>query len=115
MSGEAVTEARTDEILLTDLLRDYAPGSHSPPWSWEDEARDLLSMPCLCPSEPPGPWIECDTPGHYQLMLEEHLRRAGRVDQPICLGDDGRVWDGHHRVVAAIRLGFDRLPIEASR
>lgn len=99
-------------ISLSRLLVEFRPGSHGPDWTWEDETADLLSHPCLCPSTPPNVVVECGTPGHYQLMLEDHLRERGRVEQPICLGVDGRVWDGHHRVVAAIRLGFDRLPVE---
>jgi hypothetical protein len=105
-------------IALADLLRGFSPGSHGEGWTWDDEAADLLSADCYCTSAPEGytgvvvVGDPCGTPGHYQLRLEEHLREVGRIEQPICLGDDGRVWDGHHRVVAAVRLGFDRLPVE---
>ena len=100
-------------IQLADLLARYSPGSHGDGWTWDDEIADLLSAPCMCPSEPPDKIVECDTPGHYQLMLEDQLRSDGRVYEPIMLGSDGRIWDGHHRIVAAVRLGFDRLPVDS--
>lgn len=79
------------------------PGSRGPSWTWDDEQRDIDSRVCLC----------CDQPGHYQAALEAHLRAVGRIEQGICLGNDGRVWDGHHRIVAARRLGFSDVPLEA--
>lgn len=87
-------------IGLDELLALWMPGSHDQPWSWDDEERDILARVCLC----------CGEPGHYQRQLEDHFRRVGRIDQGICLGTDGRVWDGHHRIIAARRLGYDRLP-----
>lgn len=86
-------------MLLADLVRDYTPGDE---WSWDEEERDILSHVCVC----------CGQPGHYQLALEDHLRAAGQIDQGVCLGSDGRIWDGHHRIVAARRLGFAHIPIE---
>lgn len=49
--------------------------------------------------------------GHYQRMLEEHIRGHG-ITGGICLGTDGRVWDGNHRVVAARRLDIEFIPVE---
>lgn len=91
----------TNDMALSDLLRTYVPGSYDQPWSWDDEERDILERICLC----------CNEPGHYQLQLEAHLREHG-LNQGVCLGDDGRVWDGHHRIVAARRLGIDVIPLE---
>lgn len=100
-----------ERIPLETLLRFYRPGSDD--WSWDDEERDLLTKPCLCPTVAGDPqWTACGQPGHYQLMLEEYLRSVGRVEQGVCLGNDGRVWDGHHRIVAARRLGFPDIPLE---
>lgn len=91
-------------VIPTDVLTArWAPGSYAPPWTWADEEHDIITRICLC----------CERPGHYQAELERHLTAVGRIDQPVCLGTDGRVWDGHHRIVAARRLGFDRIPIEA--
>lgn len=108
----------TASIALADLVARYRPGSHGDGWTWDDEAADLLTAPCYCTSAPVQSDTvvvvgdPCPTPGHYQMRLEEHLRRRGRIEQPICLGTDGRIWDGHHRIVAAIRLGFTSLPVE---
>lgn len=92
--------ATLERVPLAVILNQYHPGSRD--WTWDDEERDLLTHPCWC----------CEEPGHYQIRLEEHLRTVGRVEQGICLGNDGRIWDGHHRIVAARRLGFPDIPIE---
>lgn len=89
------------EVALADVLRDYVPGSFDQPWSWDDEQRWLDEFVSCC-----------DVPGHYQAALERHLASVGRIEQPVCLGDDGRVWDGHHRIVAARRLGFATIRVE---
>ena len=39
------------------------------------------------------------------------INRCG-ITTPILLGDDGRVWDGHHRLAAAQMLGLESVPIE---
>ena len=31
----------------------------------------------------------------------------------VCLGDDGFVWDGHHRIIAAKHLGIPVVPLES--
>lgn len=92
-------------LPLEEIMRDYRPGSCNPTdyeWTWEVEAADLLAAICFC----------CGQPGHYQLQMEDHFRKVGRIDQPILLGGDLRIWDGHHRIVAAKRLGFTHLNIE---
>lgn len=95
------------------ILKNYVPGSHD--WTWDEEELDLLTFDCVCATGTPGttPWANCDTPGHYQLNLETYLKAQGRVEQPILLGSDGRIWDGHHRLVAARRLGFEIIPVES--
>ena len=101
---------------LAAILRDYVPGSKDQPWTWDDEEQDLHSHPC--PTErarAQGVDVEpCDDgqPGCYQRRLEAFLAAEGRITQPVCLGPDGRVWDGHHRIVAAKRLGFADVPVE---
>lgn len=98
-------------ISLDELLSTYCPGSND--WTWDDEAAYLLSFGCGCHNAPDyaGP-TPCPIAGHYQLNLEAHLRTVGRITQGVCLGNDGRIWDGHHRIVAARRLGFTEIPIE---
>lgn len=34
------------------------------------------------------------------------------IQKPIVLGTDGRVWDGHHRLAVACRLGLREVPVE---
>lgn len=92
-------------MKLADLLASCRPGSaDGRTWTWDDEERDILDRECLC----------CGEPGHYQRQLEAHLAEHGFTDLTggVCLGTDGRVWDGHHRIVAARRLGIDEVPIE---
>lgn len=98
-----------EEVRLDTILINYRPGSHPPPWDWDDEERDLFHRTCCCCSH------LCDSPsigpeGHYQRQLEEHIVERG-VPGYVLLGDDGRVWDGHHRVVAARRLGIDAIHV----
>jgi hypothetical protein len=88
-------------VSLDEVLREYRPGSYDPPWSWDDEEENLLSRICVC----------CGKPGHYQLMLEAYIRENG-VPGAICLGTDGRVWDGHHRIIAAKRLDIGIIGVE---
>lgn len=83
---------------LTDLLTQYQPGSGL---SWDEEEAALRSRICLC----------CSQPGHYQEQVEAFIAEEG-LDQGVCLGDDGRLRDGHHRVMAARRLGIERIPLE---
>lgn len=103
-------------VPLDRVLTEWRPGSQGDDWTWDQEEQDLLTAPCWCTVHPadfnPLTSTPCGTPGHYQLMLEAHLRARGQVEQGIYLGPDRRVWDGHHRIVAARRLGFPDLPIE---
>lgn len=73
------------------------------PWTWEDEDRNIRSRQCLC----------CGRPGHYQETLEAHMAEHGTEGLAIVVDEDGYLGDGHHRVVAARRLGIDRLPVES--
>lgn len=94
--------ART--LPLDEVLARWRPGSYDPPWDWDDEERDLLERPCTTPGCPDP------APGCYQRKLERHIAARGPV-QGVLLGDDGRVWDGHHHLVAARRLGLTRIAL----
>lgn len=104
--------------MVSELVASYRPGSHDPPWSWDDEAIDLLGHPCptLAAAAAGVEVARCTDGGHpagcYQRALERHLAEVGEVIQPVCLGPDGRVWDGHHRIVGALRLGIAVVPVE---
>lgn len=77
-------------VRLDHLLGVYRVGSSD--WSWQDEY-DIL--------------YESD----YQRQLTDQIRENG-ITEPIMLGNDGRVWDGHHRVCAAMHIGIDSIPVE---
>ena len=46
-------------------------------------------------------------------MLTTSIQETG-IRLPILIGSDGRVWDGHHRLAAAHRLGMAEVPIQWS-
>lgn len=99
MSRELTEQARS--IALADLLATVPPGWHTEPWSWEDEERDIRARLCLC----------CGQPGHHQELVEKRVATNG-LTEGVCIGNDGRLHDGHHRVVAAIVLGIEQIPLE---
>jgi len=86
------------DIAVADLRPSRAKDL---PWTWADEDRNTRTRQCLC----------CGRPGHYQETLEAHIAAHGVAGLGI-LVKDGYVEDGHHRVVAALRLGIAILPIE---
>lgn len=45
------------------------------------------------------------------LDLLESVAREG-IREPILLGDDGRVWDGHHRLAVACALRIQYVPVK---
>lgn len=85
-----------ESVALDYLLEHYRPHTGT----WDDTKREILERECMC----------CGEPGHYQRQLEACLAEHG-LDQGVCLGPD-QVWDGHHRIIAARRLGITRIPLE---
>lgn len=48
-------------------------------------------------------------------MLATSIQETG-IQTPILLGNDGRIWDGHHRLCVANMLGLEKVPVQyASR
>lgn len=80
----------TREVRLDHLLGVYAVGSGD--WSWQVEYDELIGQP-----------------GTQKLLAR--IRNEG-IREPVLLGTDGRVWDGHHRIVIAMHLGLDSVPVE---
>lgn len=78
------------------LMAGWRPGSHGDDWTWDDERRDLY-----------------ESAGHRSrtLAVEASILAEG-VREPVLLGSDGRVWDGHHRVVIAFVNDIVVLPVE---
>lgn len=87
---------------LDQVLADFRPISHPPPWSWDDEDRDIRARPCAC----------CGVPGHHQEKLETYFAKNG-LREGVVLAEDGWVLDGHHRIVAARHLGLQLVPLES--
>jgi len=91
-------ETMRGSMAAADLLANYTPASGQ---TWDEEERHILSRECLC----------CGRVGHHQQKLEAFLAENG-LDQGVYLGE-GKVKDGHHRVIAAHRLGIERIPLES--
>ena len=90
-----------NDIDVSDVLPTKAKDL---PWTWADEDRNIRTRQCLC----------CGRPGHYQEMLETHIAEHGVKGLAIVVDEGGYLGDGHHRIVAAIRLGIVKLPVETS-
>jgi hypothetical protein len=79
---------------LRRLLAEVRCGSGD--WSWEQEWF----------------WIDSDDDhAEEYAKLEEEIRRDG-IRTPVLIGNDGRLWDGHHRLRIAVRLGIPYIPVE---
>jgi hypothetical protein len=100
------------EMPLAELLARWRPGSHDTAdtpdgadraWTWADEAHDLATR----------------SPDYQAGVVERvHREGAGFLDDaggPILLGNDGRVWDGHHRICAALTLGLQTVRVDVVR
>lgn len=44
-------------------------------------------------------------------MLRKSIEKRG-IRRPLLLGNDGRLWDGHHRLLIAVGLGIEFVPVE---
>lgn len=82
--------AEPKRVRFDHLIGVYSVGSGD--WPWIEEYENLIDQP--------------DT----QKLLER-IRVEG-IREPILLGTDGRVWDGHHRIIIAMHLGLDSVPVE---
>lgn len=83
-------------MSLYHLMENWRPGSEDEPWNWENEYNTLLY-----------------SPDHYARTnhLIKEIQENGIYD-PVLLGHDGRVWDGHHRIVVACLLGYTHIPVD---
>lgn len=82
-------------MSLDEILTSWRPGSHE--WTWGTEYADLIDDPVTTAVRK-----RVDAEG---IGFMDHLA-------PILLGSDGRVWDGHHRIVIAIQRGISHLSVE---
>lgn len=86
-------EDRTFEMNLEQLMEWAAPGSYD--WSWTYEFFSLYKTP------------------RFRALVEDIAENG--INEPVLVGDDGRIWDGHHRICAAIELGLDLVPVTFAR
>lgn len=86
-------------MKVADLLSAYGPGDSGDQddpdaWTWTDEFAQLWGL----------------TP-EYMADLTNDIRRHG-IKRPLLLGNDGRLWNGHHRLAVAVALLMDTVPVE---
>jgi len=86
----AVDEPRTHMVPLAALLAVVRDGDEL---GWAEEFRRL--------------W---DVERSAMVKITASIRDWG-IRKPICVGADGRVWDGHHRLAAAWRAGIVDVPV----
>ena len=80
------------DILTVDYIQEnFTPGEETSAWAEEFA------------------WI-LDFHGDYVSDLLTDIEKSG-IKVPILLGDDGRVWNGHHRLLVARILGMAEVPV----
>ena len=81
---------------IAHILTFWTPGSRDDDWTWNDEYRDLITKP--------------ETRYIHRQIAQRGIGFADQTD-PVLLGDDGRVWDGHHRIILAVEYGVHELMV----
>lgn len=76
---------------LYEVFAKYQPGSHE--WGWADEFNDIAARDRDLVS-----------------ALRHSIGRDG-MRESVLLGDDQRVWDGHHRLLVARQLSLESVPV----
>lgn len=77
------------EVPIATVLNSYRPGSGD--WTWACEFAEIGCRDDL-------------------TELVNDIKANG-IREPILLGNDGRVWDGHHRVMVAVALDIKFVPV----
>jgi hypothetical protein len=79
-------------LRRSHILQLWIPGSRN--WSWTEEFNDILAK-------------------DYQRVIElcTDISING-ILEPIILGSDHRVWEGHHRLLVSGILGIECLPTQ---
>lgn len=80
----------TEFMPLDDVLANYRDGDEH---GWQEEFD----------------WLWAREPG-YMDRLATSIQEMG-MREPILLGNDGRVWDGHHRLAIAQAIGYTPVPV----
>lgn len=77
-------------MAVADILAQYVPGDEH---GWDVEFAWLRDN-------------HSEKLRDLSLSIQEH-----GIREPVVLGDDGRVWDGHHRLLVADALGLNSVPV----
>lgn len=77
---------------LSRVLAEVRCGSDD--WSWDSE----------------WSWLDAHDPEGLTELQAEIVRDG--MHTPVLIGNDGRLWDGHHRLRIAVRLGMRYVPVE---
>ncbi|MFF7335410.1 ParB N-terminal domain-containing protein [Streptomyces sp. NPDC008150] len=93
-ADRAALRDRVEVWPLARLLAEVRCGSED--WSWEEEWADLDRR---------------HAGDGYLETLERQIRARG-ITTPVLVGSDGRLWDGHHRLRIAVRVGIGYVPVE---
>lgn len=82
---------------LAQVVTFWRPGSED--WSWAEEYEHIMT-----------------DQAHVTDKIRERVQKEGIIFldhvAPILLGNDGRVWDGHHRICIAIEMGIPDVMVE---
>lgn len=81
----------TDTLTVDCIQENFTPGEETN--TWAEEFRWL---------------IDHDNENTGALLAD--IEKNG-IKLPILLGNDGRVWNGHHRLLAARILGMIEVPV----
>lgn len=92
--ADSETTFATQVWPLARILTEVRCGSQD--WTWDEEWADLDRR-------------HAET--GYLDKLTEDIRTNG-ITMPVLIGTDGRLWDGHHRLRIAVRLGIGYVPVE---
>lgn len=92
MKGEPPTLVK---MPLASIVAFWRPGSFD--WTWKEEFEDLVHDPVT-----------------DRVRERVALEGIGFMDHiaPVLLGNDGRVWDGHHRICIALEQELQHLFVE---
>ena len=83
---------------MSHILTFWRPGSAD--WTWADEYNDL---------------IHADVTERVRARVDKEGIEFADEFCPVLLGNDGRVWDGHHRIVIAIEYRISSLMVDEVR
>ena len=93
-AGPEPAETPTVRMSPQAVMERWRPGSEGDQWTWADEERSLWSEPMI----------------DHTLTVQAEIVADG-ILEPVLAGDDGRLWDGHHRVLIAARLGIGEIDV----